>query len=930
MATGLSKLAIAVPALLIVIGIRSIAAQIATDGRAGPRVDLTGPDFQIGADLGTRAGRNLFHSFERFSLRSGERATFSGPNQIRNVINRVTGGVRSDIDGTIRSTIPSANFYFLNPAGVAFGPNARLDLQGSFHVSTADELRFADGVKFSAASPTTSSFTVAAPEAFGFLGAHNPAPILVDQSVLEVPTGKSFSIVGGDVDIIGGPVGFIAAEAGKITLAAVGGPGEVRLGSGAIDAVQRADISLTDRALVETTGNGGGVIRIRGEMVVAEGSVQVFADNNGNRDSSGGLDVDARVLQLHDGSSLTADVVEEGTGSGGRVRVRTNILQIEQGSDLAADTFAEGNAGKVSVVTGQLTIDGAGADRFTGISSLAGGESTGNAGTVQITADIFRVLNDGEVSSSTFAEGDAGGVTVEARELTVDSAGAEGFTGISSTAAEDSSGNAGRVEVTADTVTVLNDGNISSDTFAEGEAGEVTVRADQLTIDGAGEEGFTGVSSNTFARGDAGSVTVTANRVLIAGQGAQIGIASEAGIFIDDDGQFVVSEGDAGSVTVVAGDLEIRSAGVVSSTTRGKGDAGEVAVAVDSLLIDGEGSFFVTGVVSDAAASGTKDGQLVAVAQGAAGSVTVAAREIELRNFGQIRSSTFGPGDAGAVAVGADRLLIDGAGSGGLTGVKSEAARSAFGVTGDGDAGAVTVTANELEILNSGRVSSSAAGQGVAGAVVVVADELKTDGGAISTDSAAAGGGEIRLLVKDFIDLRRSAVTTSVAGGADSTAGNILIDPKVLVIDGSRIEADAGEGSGGNIEIFADSILVPEGDLEGLIARGEISASGPTQEVNGEVSINAPEIVLASGLVILDTALLDAGSQLRERCGTRRDIGASSFTGVGRGGLPPSPDGPLVSAYVVDEAAVGAAPTRVTAPADGRLAGLSAPCAPLD
>ena len=146
-------------------------ADVVTDGTAGPRVRLDGPDFEIGADLGTRAGRNLFHSFERFSLDAGERATFSGPDAIRNVISRVTGGERSDIDGTIRSTIPGADFYFLNPAGVLFGPNASLDVQGSFHVSTADELRFADGAMFSARDPAASSFTVAAPEAFGFLGA---------------------------------------------------------------------------------------------------------------------------------------------------------------------------------------------------------------------------------------------------------------------------------------------------------------------------------------------------------------------------------------------------------------------------------------------------------------------------------------------------------------------------------------------------------------------------------------------------------------------------------------------------------------------------------------------------------------------------------------------------------------------------------------
>ena len=54
------------------------------------------------------------------------------------MISKVTGGARSDIDGTIRSTIPGADFYFINPPGILFGPNASLDLQGSFHVSTAD------------------------------------------------------------------------------------------------------------------------------------------------------------------------------------------------------------------------------------------------------------------------------------------------------------------------------------------------------------------------------------------------------------------------------------------------------------------------------------------------------------------------------------------------------------------------------------------------------------------------------------------------------------------------------------------------------------------------------------------------------------------------------------------------------------------------
>ena len=98
----------------------------------------------------------------------------------------------------LRSEIAGANLYLLNPSGVLFGPNASLDVSGSFHVSTADFLRFADGAKFSANLGQESVLTVAPPAAFGFLG-NNPAPITIQGSTLQVPGGKALSVVGGDM-----------------------------------------------------------------------------------------------------------------------------------------------------------------------------------------------------------------------------------------------------------------------------------------------------------------------------------------------------------------------------------------------------------------------------------------------------------------------------------------------------------------------------------------------------------------------------------------------------------------------------------------------------------------------------------------------------------------------------------------------------------
>src|SRR3954468_1099955 len=204
------------PLLTALLAATPVQAQIITDGTVGPKVSLTGGRIQIGADLGTRRGANLFHSFEKFGIATGQTATFTGPEDIRNVISRVTGGEISNIDGTLASTVGQADLYFLNPAGVMFGPNAWLDVPGSFHVSTAHELRFADGASFSALDKTGSGLTVAPPEAFGFLDRPS-GHIGVDRSQLEVPAGKTFSLVGGTLAIAGtqsdgSPAGTIKAE----------------------------------------------------------------------------------------------------------------------------------------------------------------------------------------------------------------------------------------------------------------------------------------------------------------------------------------------------------------------------------------------------------------------------------------------------------------------------------------------------------------------------------------------------------------------------------------------------------------------------------------------------------------------------------------------------------------------------------------------
>src|SRR5579864_7785572 len=124
------------------------AAQVVLDGKFGTSGALAGPNYAITAAMGLTKGNNLFHSFTQFDLKAGDVATFSGPANIQNILSRVTGGNPSSINGTIRSDIAGANFFLINPSGIVFGPNAAVDVSGSFAATTANYLKLADGARF--------------------------------------------------------------------------------------------------------------------------------------------------------------------------------------------------------------------------------------------------------------------------------------------------------------------------------------------------------------------------------------------------------------------------------------------------------------------------------------------------------------------------------------------------------------------------------------------------------------------------------------------------------------------------------------------------------------------------------------------------------------------------------------------------------------
>ena len=149
-------------------------------------------------------------------------ATFSGPANIQNILSRVTGGSPSSIDGTIRSGIAGANFFFINPSGVVFGPNASIDVSGAFAVSTANYLKLADGARFMAALDADDSMLSSAPvAAFGFLEGASGS-VEVSGSLRSAP-GTPLSVIGSTVTVQDGA--SLEALGSQINFTGVRAPG---------------------------------------------------------------------------------------------------------------------------------------------------------------------------------------------------------------------------------------------------------------------------------------------------------------------------------------------------------------------------------------------------------------------------------------------------------------------------------------------------------------------------------------------------------------------------------------------------------------------------------------------------------------------------------------------------------------------------------
>ncbi|MDB9461457.1 filamentous hemagglutinin N-terminal domain-containing protein, partial [Dolichospermum circinale] len=465
-----------------------VKAQLTPDNTVGSttRSDtvkgLTSDIIEGGATRGT----NLFHSFTNFNVDAGKGVYFSNPADINNILTRVTGSSQSNIFGTL-GVLGNANLFLINPNGISFGPNAQLDVKGSFVASTADKIVF-DNYQFTTTNPTAPPLlTVNIPLGLGFRD--NPGDINIDLKGstlafnngqgLKVPQDKTLALIGGNVNINGNGVDAEGLRAGilspgsQIQLGGLTQTGTVNFNENFYSTfpqgVTRGNVSLSNGAEINVRAAGGGSITINSRNLNVNEDSRVRAGIQKNLGSvnaqAGNIDIN-NIEQVTIDNAVIANIVDEfGKGNAGDINIHTSSLTLKNGSTINTSVFAassEGNAGNVTIDTANLTLE-----------------------------------NGNFISADTSGKGNAGNVAIQATE----GVNVRGW--LSSDVKGTAQGNSGGITIDTANLTLENGGYISADTYGKGNAGNIAIQATEgVTVGGFLTSGVfdTGV-------GDSGGIT---------------------------------------------------------------------------------------------------------------------------------------------------------------------------------------------------------------------------------------------------------------------------------------------------------------------------------------------------------------------------------------------------------------------------------------
>jgi filamentous hemagglutinin family protein len=580
---------------------------------------------------GARRQANLFHSFQEFSVSEGQRVYFTNPAGIENILIRVTGNNSSNIFGKLGVSGGNANLFLINPNGIIFGPHASLDVKGSFVATTANAIQFNNQGFFNASAPNVPPLLTVNPSALLFnqlavrsINSYSVEPagqLLEDTSGtltplfgLKVANGQSLLLVGGNVSL---DSGGLNALGGRVELGGLAGVGTVGLNVDGNNlhlsypaGVQRADVSLTNRARVDASGESGGNILVQGRRVTLAGGSQIVTTTLGAAPGGTLAVTTSDSVELSGVPKYGANLATQtlGNGKAGDIKIDTQRLLVKDGAQVSTATIANGLGGQLTV-TAPVSVE------------LIGTSPNNNS----VISSLI---------SSTVATGDAGNITINTGRLLIqdgaaisaESSAIEGVPGSNATIA---TGRGGNLTLIAPESVELRNGALYTDTLGSGDAGDITIKTGRLLVQDGGN-----VSTATSGQGKGGNLTINAPKSV---ELIRIGkdfkgnnlpnLSAEA-----QDG----STGSAGKLTIATGKLIVRDGAEVAVSSKGTRAAGNLELISPSVLMD-NGTF----------SAETTAGQ---------GNINLASQNLVLRRGSNITTSATGIATGGNITIKTDVL----------------------------------------------------------------------------------------------------------------------------------------------------------------------------------------------------------------------------------------------------------------------------------
>ncbi|MEQ9621263.1 two-partner secretion domain-containing protein [Coleofasciculus chthonoplastes] len=874
----------------------SFSQSIVPDNTLGSENSVVTPNVEINNQIidlingGVSRGSTLFHSFDQFNVNEGQQVYFANPSDIANIFSRVTGNNHSDIFGTL-GVLGDANLYLLNPNGVIFGPNASLDVPGSFAASTSGGVVFNNGYTFSATNPDSPPLlTVTTP-----LGISQWLPPTGEvTSTGNLSAGQDLSFIGQNIYLEGGQLtagSNLKLKASELlTIQDTATNPFIAMAGGEFVAQgnQGLTLSILNHANSGLSSNGNMTLRSANDIQLdghyatnGQFSVEQLDGTPGNSFAADDpIVLAAGDVKLGNYQGASLHILAGGSVELGTVRINN--------TGLTASTI---NSNNNTLIPGTNTP-------YSALSNvtLSDGTSVSVNGDSQATLDV-RAGIDWTQAPFTGVPGIPSPTDIPTGSVTFETPSISG-----------SNIKVGKIEVAqSDGLVLLTNQYRPNLELPDGsiQVESIITAADKLetplpmfelggeiAIDARGELSIADNSEILSVGLVGGNVTLNSGVSILFNYSSKI----EGVSFTQTDGiggdisltaptiqltnnneieTLYLGAEQGGVINISTLALSLKQGSRINTATAGIGNAGVVNVEADSITLENDS---------------TISSETSFVRGGNAGDVAVTTRTLRATNGSQIFSSTAGVGNAGNVSVIAtESIKLIGTSGDNPSGIVSAVlpflsipngpffadasdfpalpdALFPMGIRrGNGNAGRVSVETGKLMLEDGGQIRTTTVASGNAGRIDVNADEIEIKGAVLGPNfpipsgilsevapTSKGQGNDITINTNQLSVTDGGFISASTSGQSDaetgSNAGNITIDVTgAAIFDGNKggefdpsgvfVGTLAGAtGGGGTLTINAASLSVTNG--------AQLEALTESSEDAGKIFINANSIRL--------------------------------------------------------------------------------------